>query len=171
MGTRFGFTLILSPSQQDSSEIFIQAASIEVERIESLISSWSKTSETAEINRNSGIQPTKISTELFHLIKRGQSISKLTDGAFDLSYAGLNPIWKFDGSMTDLPDSSLVSKSKTLINHSKIHLDENDESVFLEKKGMRIGFGGIGKGYAANRIRDLMKKMGDLPVDTLNTAA
>jgi FAD:protein FMN transferase len=154
MGTKFGFTLILSPAQQDSSEIFIQTASTEVERIESLISSWNETSETAKINRNAGIRPTKISFELFQLIKRGQSIANLT------SYAGLNPIWKFDGTMTELPDSALLAKSKALIDYSRIHLDEMEKSVFLEKKGMRIGFGGIGKGYAANRVRDLMKKMG-----------
>lgn len=160
MGTKFGFTLILGPSQIDSSEVFISAAKAEVERIESLISSWDEKSETAKINRNSGIRPIEIDAELFQLIKRGQSISKLTDGAFDLSYAGLDPIWKFDGSMKTLPDSNLVSKSRTLIDHTKIRLDESNNSILLEQKGMRIGFGGIGKGYSANRVRDLLKKMG-----------
>ena len=160
MGTKFGFTLILTPSQIYSSEVFVSATKAEVERIESLISSWDEASETSEINRNSGIQPTIIDSELFYLIKRGQSISRLSDGAFDLSYAGLDPIWKFDGTMKKLPDSNHVAKSQNLIDYTKIKLDDSNNSVFLEQEGMRIGFGGIGKGYAANRVRDLLKSLG-----------
>ena len=160
MGTRFGITLSLNDSQLDSSEVLIQIAKGEVDRIETLISSWDEYSQTAEINRNAGIKPVQVDEELFGLIQRGLHISKITSGAFDLTFAGIENIWKFDGSITDLPDSAAIAKSKQLIDHNAVTLDRTNQSVYLQKSGMRIGFGGIGKGYSANKVRDILKERG-----------
>jgi len=62
-----------------------------------LISSWDQKSQTSEVNRNAGIRPVQVDAELLQLIERSIGISKLTDGAFDISYASMDRIWKFDG--------------------------------------------------------------------------
>ena len=160
MGTRFGITLSLTDSQLDSSEVLVQLAKNEVNRIEALISSWDENSQTAKINRNAGIKPIKVDQELYELIQRGLHISKITSGAFDLTFAGIESVWKFDGSITDLPDSTAVFNSRKLIDHKAVTLDQINHSVYLHKHGMRIGFGGIGKGYAANMVRKILKEHG-----------
>ncbi|MEO0472309.1 MAG: FAD:protein FMN transferase [Bacteroidota bacterium] len=158
MGSRFEFTAV---AQTDSlAWAAIRAGIKEVQRIEELISSWDPHSQTSEINRQAGLQPVKVVPELYQLIRRSLKISQLTEGAFDISFASLDRVWKFDGSMESMPSDSLIAASVAKINHQDIILDADESSVFLAKTGMRIGFGGIGKGYAANRARQKMTAMG-----------
>lgn len=138
----------------------INAGIAEIQRIEKLISSWDKDSQTSLINRQAGIKATPVDKELFELIRRAKKIAKLTNGAFDISFASMDRIWKFDGSMKTMPDAKIVEQARAKINWENIILDENNQTVFLKEKGMKIGFGGIGKGYAANRAMHKMKDLG-----------
>lgn len=158
MGTRF--EIIAISDNQNLAEKSIQAAIDEITRIENLISSWDPNSQTSEINRNAGIKPTEVDRELFQLIKRSKKISKLTHGVFDISFASLDKLWKFDGSMKKLPTDTELKESVSKIKFNDIILDEKNISVFLKNKGMKIGFGGIGKGYAANRAKIIMLEYG-----------
>jgi len=158
MGSAFEITVVENDSAKAVRDI--DAAVAEIRRIEKLISSWDPASETSEINRNAGIKPVKVSRELFDLIKRAVAISRLTDGAFDITYASMDRIWRFDGSMKEMPSPEEVRKSIEKVGYENIMLDEARQTVFLKKKGMKIGFGGIGKGYAADRAKALLKKRG-----------
>ena len=157
MGSRFELTAV-SPDQ-DKAMKAIEAAITEIKRIENLISSWDTNSQTSEVIKNSGVKPVVVDQELFNLIRRSIKISKLTGGAFDISYASMDKIWRFDGQMTELPDSSAVAASVAKINYKNIILNPEKRSVFLKEKGMKIGFGAIGKGYAANKALGIMSKM------------
>lgn len=158
MGSRFEITAI---SHSDSlAWRAITAAETEIRRIEKLISSWDPNSQTSQINQAAGISPVKVDDELFQLIRRSQKISQLSGGAFDISFASIDRIWRFDGSMEMLPDSNEVAQSVANINWRKIQLRPDSQQVFLVQKGMKIGFGAIGKGYAANRAKTLMLRMG-----------
>ncbi len=154
MGCNFEITVVAQNQKQ--ADEFITLAIDEIKRIEKVISSWDSSSETFRINTNAGIKPIKISNELFQLIKRAIKISDLTQGAFDISFASMNKIWKFDGSMKDFPHPDSVKKAVRYINYKNIILNPNDTSVFLTQKGMKIGFGAIGKGYAADRAKKLL---------------
>ncbi|MDA3884613.1 MAG: FAD:protein FMN transferase, partial [Candidatus Delongbacteria bacterium] len=101
MGSRFDITVIADDA--DKGNKYIDLAIAEISRIEKLISSWDVSSETSKINKNAGIKPVKVDKELFDLIERSIAISKLTDGAFDITYASMDRIWKFDGSMKEFP--------------------------------------------------------------------
>lgn len=160
MGTRFNVTLTLDSDQQDSAQIFLELAEAEVRRIENLISSWSENSETWAVNHAFGNGPERVSAELFQLVERSLKISKITDGAFDISFASIDPIWKFDGSMNQIPDSAAVSESRNRIDHTQIHLDAEHRSIQLGSKGLKIGFGGIGKGYAADQVKKILTSVG-----------
>jgi thiamine biosynthesis lipoprotein len=157
MGSRFEITAI--SSEESKAQEAIQAGIQEIQRIEKLISSWDPNSQTSEIIANAGIKPVLVDQELFNLIRRSLKISRLTHGAFDISYASVDKIWKFDGSMTEMPDSATVAASVAKINFNNIILDAENRSVFLKEKGMKIGFGAIGKGYAANKALEIMSKM------------
>lgn len=154
MGTRFEITVI-APNE-DIGYINIDEAVSEIERIEKIISSWDEASETALVNKNAGIKPVKVSTELYHLVERAKKISEITDGAFDISYASMDNIWKFDGSMKGMPTEDELRQSVSKIGHKKILLDPVEQTVYLSETGMRIGFGAIGKGYAADRAKELL---------------
>ncbi len=116
MGSRFDITVVAGDSLEGQQ--FIDMAVEEIQRIESYMSSWIPSSETSEVNRLAGIKPVEVSGELFQLIERAISISKLTDGAFDISYASMDRIWKFDGSMTKKPSEDEILASVALVGYS-----------------------------------------------------
>lgn len=154
MGSRFEITVVADNSNE--ADVYIQSAVEEIERIERLISSWDSSSQTSEINRNAGVTPVKVADELFTLIERSIRLSELTDGAFDITYASMDKLWKFDGSMTSMPTKDEISASVAKIGYRNILLDKQKKTVFLKQKGMKIGFGGIGKGYAADQAKALL---------------
>jgi len=158
MGSRFDITVVANT--QTEAAPFISSAIDEISRIEKLISSWDPNSQTSLINKNAGIAPVKVDKELFELIERCLVISTITDGAFDISYASMDRIWAFDGSMTTMPSSATILNSVRNVGYKNIVLDKKTQNVFLRKKGMKIGFGGIGKGYAADSAKDLLKSKG-----------
>ena len=158
MGTAFGFSAIhIDP---DIAWNAIRAAVGEMVRIENLISSWKKDSQTSWINRNSGRRPVVVDEELFLLIKRSLRISILTRGAFDISTTIARYFWNFNKKEGELPTEAQKKKILSLINYQNIEIREEDHSVFLKEPGMKIGFGGIGKGYAAMRGRVMMENLG-----------
>ncbi len=154
MGSRFEITVV-APNEE-IGYINIEEAAAEITRIEKMISSWDAESETSAINKNAGIKPVKVSMELFKLIERSKQISEITDGAFDISYASMDNVWKFDGTMKYPPTETEIKRSIAKIGHKKIILDADEHTVFLRQKGMKIGFGAIGKGYAADRAKQLL---------------
>ena len=154
MGSPFEITVV--SVNEDLGYINIQEAIGEINRIEKLISSWDSESETTLINRNAGIKPVKVSTELFKLIERCKQISDITDGAFDISYASLDQLWSFDGQMVSMPTNSQVRETISKVGYRNIQLNESESTVFLSKPGMKISFGAIGKGYAVDKAKDLL---------------
>jgi thiamine biosynthesis lipoprotein len=158
MGSRFDITVVAEDSIVGNG--YIQDAINEISRIENLISEWDSTTQTSAIIKEAGIVPVKVDKELFDLIQRSLVYSKLSDGAFDITFAGLGGIWKFDGSVKTLPDSALIQEKLSLIGYDKIILNPSDTTVFLSVKGMRIGFGAIGKGYAADKTKALLQQKG-----------
>jgi len=138
----------------------IRGAQQEIERIENLISSWSSDSETSMINKNAGIQSVKVSEELLNLIERSIKISKLTFGAFDISGTLGRYYWNFNKEENIWLPQDKLQELRQLVDYKNISLRRSDSSVFLHKKGMKIGFGGIGKGYAAQMAKNKMLEMG-----------
>tara|TARA_R110002096_G_scaffold166299_1_gene335498 strand:- start:2474 stop:3454 length:981 start_codon:yes stop_codon:yes gene_type:complete len=158
MGSRFDITVVAEDSI--TAKNYIESGIEEIDRIEKLISSWDENSQTSEINKYAGIKPVKVEAELFNLIERAMMISKLTDGAFDITYASMDKIWKFDGSMRKMPSEEDIRASVTKVGYNNILLDKEKLTVFLKIKGMKIGFGAIGKGYAADMAKKLLVAKG-----------
>lgn len=159
MGNMFEIAVV--DVDERSANSYISDAIEEVKRIEELLTTFKDTSETNLINRNAGIKAVKVSAEVCQLIKRSLKISELTQGAFDITYGSIDrDLWNFNTSMTALPPKEIARNAVRLINYRNIDVDINNSTVFLRKKGMRIGFGGIGKGYAADMAKSLLKAKG-----------
>ncbi len=160
MGSSFEITVVAE--DEDFAKESLAIAKKEIIRIENLISSWDQKSETSRINRNAGIAAVEVSKELFDLIFRAQQISKLSSGAFDLTFAAIDKLWNFDGRESEMPNPDALKASVFNIGYQLIELDEESLTVFLPKKGMKIGFGAIGKGYAADSAKQLLVERGVL---------
>lgn len=159
MGNRFELSAVATTQQQ--AEHIVDAGIKEIQRIETLLTTFNDSSETNIINANAGVKPVPVCRETFDLVSRAIKISGLTQGAFDITYGSIDKrLWNFDKEMTELPDEQTAKRMVRLINYKNIVLDEENCTVFLKKKGMRIGFGGIGKGYAAERAKQVMQLHG-----------
>ena len=158
MGSRFDLTVVAK--DQAACQYYLGVAEQEITRIENLISDWRSGTEVDQINQHAGIKPVKVSWETFQLIERSKYLSKITEGAFDISYAAVDRIWKFDGTVNQLPQPEVIKASVSKIGYTNIITQAKDTTVFLALKGMKIGFGSNGKGYAADKTRTLLQSMG-----------
>ncbi|MBS1531000.1 MAG: FAD:protein FMN transferase, partial [Bacteroidetes bacterium] len=118
----------------------VDAAAAEIIRVEKLLSTLTDDSQITEINRNAGQKPVKVNAEIFRLIERALAISELTDGAFDITYNADN-------------DTKTAS-------YKQVVLDVDKTTVYLREQGMRIGFGAISRGYAADRAKYVLQLLG-----------
>jgi thiamine biosynthesis lipoprotein len=156
MGSDFEITII--EKNESRANYLLDLAIKEISRIEKLISSWDKSSQTSKINLNAGIKPIKVDKELFDLISRSLKVSQLSQGAFDISYASLDKVWYFNKEMLKIPSEEEIKKSVSNVGFGNIILNQKNQTVFLKKKGMKIGFGAIGKGYAADMAQLILVK-------------
>lgn len=158
MGSDFELTIV-ADNQKDAHEIFA-VSSAEIDRIEQLISSWNPSSETSQVAAMAGIRPVQVSNELIGLVERSCYISKLTGGAFDISYAAIDGLWEFDGGTMNAPSAKQIEASIAKIGYEHIEIDPIAQTLFLQLPDMKMGFGAIGKGYAADRVKALLIEKG-----------
>lgn len=159
MGNNFTITVVADDEAVALENINL--AIDEIRRIEQLFTTFKNDSQTNLINENAGIKPVKVDAEVFGLIERSIAISNITQGAFDITYGSIDKsLWNFDKNMTSLPNKETARKMVHLIDYRNVILDKENGTVYLKEKGMRIGFGGIGKGYAAEMARKILIRNG-----------
>ena len=158
--SKMGSPFIITVVHQDAKEanLALAAAWAEIDRLEAMISSWRESSQTSAVNRAAGLHPEEVSPELFNLVRRSLKISRLTDGAFDITFASAGRLWDFRSGK--LPDAADVAEAAKIIDYHNVILNEEENTIFLAKPGVRIGFGAIGKGYAANRAIFVLRQHG-----------
>lgn len=159
MGNHFEISLV--SEEEELANEWIQQGFNHIKEIEYLLTTYSETSDLYRINAAAGIEPVVVQKETFDIIERSLQISALTQGAFDISYGSVDKrLWNFDVHQNELPDPETAKKMVRLINYRNILLDKAATTVMLKEKGMRIGLGGIGKGYAAEKTRQYLKTLG-----------
>lgn len=131
----------------------------EVVRIENLLTDF-KPSAFQKINDFAGKSPVVVPREVFQLIEKANAISEMTSGAFDISYATIGHYWRECRRNQKTPDSTIVDERKGLINFKNIELDSRQSTVYLPFGEMRVGLGGIGKGYAVDCLFEKLKSKG-----------
>ncbi|MDB5269984.1 MAG: hypothetical protein JWP58_3024 [Hymenobacter sp.] len=159
MGSHFTFTVVAD--DDSAGQRALRAGLGEVRRIDRLMSFWDSTSEVVRINRAAGVRPVAVSPETFDLITRTLNLSRLSGGAFDITFASADKLYKFDRQAhAALPDSAAIRASVRRIGWQKIRMDVAKHTVFLPEKGMRINLAGILQGYGLRRARQVLDKMG-----------
>lgn len=159
MGNTFEITVVADNETWANEKLHLAVE--EIKRIEKLLTTFNESSQTNQINQQAGIAAVKVDKEVFELIERSIRISKVTDGAFDITYGSIDKkLWNFDQSMTALPSVNEAKSMVRLINYQNIILNREESTVMLKEVGMRLGFGGIGKGYAAEMAKALLIKQG-----------
>jgi thiamine biosynthesis lipoprotein len=157
MGSAFEF--IVTAAHPSEADEWLADCIAEVQRIEKRLTEFSEDSETALINKNAGKEPVEVSAETWNLLQRSIRISQLTGGAFDISSGVLKKLYRFKNEQFDFPASETINTALQKTGYKKIILLPGNR-VQLEVPGMHIGFGAIGKGYAADKVRKLMETRG-----------
>ena len=158
LGSPLEITVVAKDTIQGNQ--YIDLAITEVKRIEYLISDWIPSTQISQVNKNAGSKPVKVDKEVFDLVGRAIKVSQITSGAFDISYASMDKIWKFDGSMKAMPTEEAIKKSVSKIGYKNIILDSKEQTIFLKNEGMKLGLGGIGQGYIADKVKELLLSKG-----------
>ncbi len=154
MGSDFEFIIVA-----DEENGLIDECICEVKRIEDLLTEFSETSQTALINKAAGLHPVQVDPEVYEIIKRSLKLSTLTQGAFDISAGALKRLYNFKGKQFEWPGDELVKQKLQTTGYNRIKLLA-DNKVYLEVMGMHIAFGAIGKGYAADRVKNFLMSKG-----------
>jgi thiamine biosynthesis lipoprotein len=158
MGSAFEFTIV-TDSGADTAALLLEAAVGEVRRMEQLLTEFDPESSTSLVNKNAGRRAVQVPAEMYQLLERCQAISRLTKGAFDISAGGLKKCYTFSNGPGVFPAPATLASALDATGFEKIRLLPQQE-VYLEMPGMHIGFGGIGKGYAADCVQALLRAKG-----------
>lgn len=158
MGTVLEMTLD-APSPVKADEAF-QAVEREMVRIEREMSEWREDSPLSEVNRQAGVRPVKVSSELFLVISSARFLGEITGGAFDVTWAAMRGLWDFRAGREKAPKPEEVRSRLGLVDYRDIVLDEEKSTVFLKRKGMALGLGAIAKGYAVDKAMEAATKAG-----------
>jgi len=131
----------------------------EIRRLEELLSTWIPTSELSRVNTSAGVMPVHVSPETLTVVQRAMQVAELTDGGFNIAIGPAVDAWNVTESQR-IPSKSELGALRPLVNLQAVHIDIRAQTIFLEKSGMRIDVGGIGKGYAADQAVDALRRAG-----------
>jgi len=157
MGTLVTVTAVAS--DKSMGDRAMQAAFDEIKRLEQLLSTWRPDSELSHVNAAAGRQPVQVSPETLQLVIQALEMARLTSGGFNIMLGPAIEAW----SVTErqhIPDQEELHRLKPLVDWSAIRIDKEVKTIYLPHEGMRIDVGGIGKGYAADRAVEEMKRAG-----------
>jgi len=131
----------------------------EIRRLDNLLSTWIETSELSRVNHAAGLKPVGVSAETFDLLRRALEVAEYTEGGFNIAIGPAVRLWNIPEAPR-VPTAMELDIAAQYVDYRRIHLDAGRRTVFLEKPGMRIDIGGIGKGFAAEKAAAVMREIG-----------
>lgn len=157
MGTLVSITAVAPTEAMAQSAITSGFA--EIKRLEQLLSTWIPGSELSAVNQAAGKQAVAVSPETLELVERSLEMARLTDGGFNIAVGPAVEAW----SVTErqhIPPHAELQQLRALVDWTSVKIDQQARTIFLPRQGMRIDVGGIGKGYAADRAVEMLRKAG-----------
>jgi thiamine biosynthesis lipoprotein len=163
MGTDVTFTAWTSDIP--TAEQAFAAAYDEIRRIERLMTDWERpgepVSDVVHVNKAAGKEAVAVNAETLTVIEQSLDMSRRSEGAFDITFAAMRGLWKFDEDMDrTLPSPEEIARRRKLINWRDVIVDSKAGTVKLRREGMRIGLGGIAKGYAVDKCAGVLRAHG-----------
>lgn len=155
-------TITIVDSDEAEALRKIDAALQEISRIEKLMGRTNPASDIYQINQSAGEKPVVVHPETLEILRDAVSITRLTGGGFDITIGALISLWDIDNKAKSLfvPSSEEINKAKSLAGVDHLAINEKNNSILLEKKGIAVDLGGIAQGYGADRATDLLQKAG-----------
>jgi len=147
-------------SPPDIAENAIRQAFAEIERLETVLSEWRDDSDISKVNSLAGKKSVKVGEDALRVVDAGMDVSIWSRGAFDLSWAALWGLYDFRPDSIKIPTPEEIRPRLALINYKNIRVSKKYKTVFLKKRGMAIGTGGIAKGYALDRAGAILRGAG-----------
>jgi thiamine biosynthesis lipoprotein len=141
-------------------EAAVDAAFDEVRRLDELLSNYQPGSQWSEVNRNAAIQPVRVSPELFQLLAACVEYSRKSEGAFDITVGPLMKVWGFYKGSGHLPHKPEVAAALARVGYRHIRLDPDARTVRFDRPGVEMDPGGVGKGYAVDRMVEVLRQNG-----------
>ncbi len=156
MGTEFAIHV----AHHDEEELreAIAAAYDEIDRVEALISEWREDSEISELNRGAGAGPVPVGRELGEVVERSLELSKLTEGAFDITFAACAGLWSIADQRIASDDE--IDDCLPHIDYRNVRIDAEKSTIELVGEDTRVGIGAIGKGYGVDRAARVLRERG-----------
>jgi FAD:protein FMN transferase len=158
MGTLFKI-VVYSESPETASKA-TKAAFERVAELDRVLSDYNAKSELNQLLKANETKPGEalpISSDFINAVKASQRVSKLTDGYFDITVGPVVRLWRLARRTQQLPDPQELNAALNLVGYEKIQLDEQAKTITLKQPGMRLDFGGIGKGFAADEALKVLK--------------
>jgi FAD:protein FMN transferase len=154
------FTIVAYDEDSNRLRQAVDIAFEEVRRLDSLLSNYKPRSEWSEVNRDAATGPVRVSPELYQLIEACIGYSRASEGAFDITVGPLLKIWGFYKGSGRLPHRAEIRGALTRVGYRNLQLDPPNSTIRFLRDGVEIDPGGIGKGYAVDRLVDLLKERG-----------
>jgi FAD:protein FMN transferase len=148
-------------NRREQVEDAIALAFDEIERLEAMLSAWRPASDIGRINLAEG-RPVCVQAETLEVLERSLWASRVSDGAFDVTFQVMSDLWRFGDAAEKsprVPSGDEIAKRRKLIDYRRVAIDHVDRTVRVPA-GMRIGLGGIGKGYIVDRAADVLRANG-----------
>lgn len=156
MGTQANFEFEWPESAEAAA--LMDRLSAEMQRIDQQMSPFKPNSELSSLNLNAALQPQLVSSELFELLQKALHFSKITQGAFDISFSSLG--YLYDYRQQTKPSEQQIKTLRDAINYRNIHLDADKATVFFSDARVKIDLGGIAKGHAVDRCIEILRQAG-----------
>lgn len=154
------YSVVVYGSDEARLRAAVEDASEEARRLDHLLSNYIPASEWSQVNREASTKPVRVSTELFQLLAACVEYSRESDGAFDITVGPLMKVWGFYKGSGHLPHRAEVRGAMAHVGYRNILLDAADHAVRFAKEGVEIDPGGIGKGYAVDKMVAILKEDG-----------
>ncbi len=154
------YSVVIYGYDRVKMEAAADAAFEEVRRLDEMLSNYRADSEWSEVNRHAAEKPVKVSPEMFQLLSACVAYSRESEGAFDITVGPLMKVWGFYKGSGHLPHRAEVAAALPNVGYRHIHLDAAAGTVWFDRSGVELDPGGIGKGYAVDRMVDVLKQQG-----------
>jgi thiamine biosynthesis lipoprotein len=154
------YTVVVYGTDRSKLEAAVNAAFEEIARLDQLLSNYKPTSEWSEVNRMASARPVRVPDELYRLLAACQEYSRRSEGAFDITVGPLMKVWGFYRGSGRLPHRAEVRTALASVGWRNVVLNEADKTVRFARSGMELDPGGIGKGYAVDRVAGVLRESG-----------
>jgi len=154
------YSVVLYGEDRAKLEAAAEDAFDEARRLDLLLSNYKPDSEWSKVNSLAADHPVPVSQELFDLLSACVDYSRRSEGSFDITVGPLMKVWGFYKGSGHLPKPAEVEVSLHQIGYTNIVLNGADRTVFFRKPGLNLDPGGVGKGYAVDRMVAVLRKDG-----------